>query len=219
MAKATFVLDSDLKHLFKAAAVTGDIPVRNVALIMTMYGTGIKLTEVARLPISCYLSAKGDVLEDSEVPTEIAYNGKTRPLHWTNAKVVNAIDRYLEYRLRHRHGITTRAAAYRGLDPDSPIFLTETGTPFKMVKRTTTTGAVSYSCDTVGDTIKEMHKKAGIEGATAESCRRTFAVRLHQRGYDLRHINELLGHETLKATKNLIDQDPVRLGAIVAGVI
>jgi site-specific recombinase XerD len=44
-------------------------------------------------------------------------------------------------------------------------------------------------------------------------------VRLHQKGFDLRHINELLGHETLKATKNLIDQDPVKLGSIVAGVI
>jgi site-specific recombinase XerD len=88
-----------------------------------------------------------------------------------------------------------------------------------MVKRTASTGAISYSCDWVGDAIKEIHQKAGILGATAESCRRTFAVRLHQKGYDLRHINELLGHETLKATKNLIDQDPVRLGAIVAGVI
>ena len=219
MAKATFIIDSDLKHLFKAAAVTGDIPVRNVALIMTMYGTGLKLTEVARLPVSRYLSANGTVLVDSEVPAEIAYNGKARPLHWTNTKVVDAINKYLEYRVRHRHGVTTRTAAYRGLDPDGPIFMTENGTPFKMVKRTTRTGALSYSCDTVGDTIKELHKKAGIEGATAESCRRTFAVRLHQKGYDLRHINELLGHETLKATKNLIDQDPVRLGALVAGVI
>jgi site-specific recombinase XerD len=97
MAKASFIVDSDLKHLFKVAAVTGDIPIRNVALIMTMYGTGMKLTEVARLPVSRYLSAKGDVLEDSEVPTEIAYNGKVRPLHWTNAKVIAAIDKYLTY--------------------------------------------------------------------------------------------------------------------------
>lgn len=51
------------------------------------------------------------------------------------------------------------------------------------------------------------------------SGRRTFAVRLSQKGYDIRHINELLGHETLTATKRLIDADPVRLGALVAGVI
>lgn len=38
-------------------------------------------------------------------------------------------------------------------------------------------------------------------------------------GYDLRHINELLGHETLTAAKRLMDADPVGLGAIVTGVI
>jgi site-specific recombinase XerD len=42
---------------------------------------------------------------------------------------------------------------------------------------------------------------------------------LANNGYDLRHINELLGHETLTATKRLIDSNPVRLGAIVARVI
>jgi site-specific recombinase XerD len=64
-----------------------------------------------------------------------------------------------------------------------------------------------------------LHRQAGIEGASALSGRRTFAVRLHNKGYDLLHIHELLGNKTLKATKNLIDADPVRLGAIVAGVI
>jgi site-specific recombinase XerD len=51
------------------------------------------------------------------------------------------------------------------------------------------------------------------------SGRRTFAVRLAHNGFDLRHINELLGHETLTATKRLIDADPVSLRALVAKVI
>lgn len=43
------------------------------------------------------------------------------------------------------------------------------------------------------------------------SGRRTFAVRLHRLGFDLRHINELLGHETLTATKDLqVDLQAVR---------
>ena len=48
--------------------------------------------------------------------------------------------------------------------------------------------------------------------------RRTFAVRLNNKGYDLKSIKILLGLKTLRATKNLIDADPVRLGAIAAGV-
>lgn len=52
----------------------------------------------------------------------------------------------------------------------------------------------------------------------AKVCRRTFAVRLNNKGYDLKSIKILLGLKTLRATKNLIDADPVRLGAIAAGV-
>ena len=219
MAKAPFIEDSRLKHMLKVAAISGESPLRNVALLYTIYGTGMMPTEVARMPLSRYLKADGVLLEKSCVPAEVAYNGKERPLWWSNAKVVNAIDQYLDYRLRHKQGVTTRKAAYRGLDPESPIFLTGEGEPFKLTKRETPAGTISYACDSLSQLFRKLHEQAGIEGASAMSGRRTFAVRLHQKGFDLRHINELLGHETLKATKNLIDQDPVRLGAIVAGVI
>lgn len=219
MAKAPFIEDARLKHLLKVAAISGELPVRNVGLLFVIYGTGMMLTEVARLPLLSYLKADGTILEKSSVPAEIAYNGKERPLWWSNAKVTAAIDKYLEYRVIHKHGVTTRKAAYRGLDPHSPLFFSVDGKPYKLTKRTTATGAISYTCDSLSQLFRKLHLQAGIEGASAMSGRRTFAVRLSQKGYDLRHINELLGHETLTATKRLIDADPVRLGALVAGVI
>lgn len=219
MAKAPFTEDARLKHMQKVAAISGECPERNVALLYVIYGTGMMLTEVARLPVSRYLKADGGLLEKSAVTAEVAYNGKERPLWWSNAKVVTSIDRYLEYRIRNKHGITTRKSAYRGLDPDCSIFFTGDGEPYKLIKRKTAAGAISYSCDSLSQLFRKLHLQAGIEGASAMSGRRTFAVRLHRYGYDLRHINELLGHETLTAAKRLIDADPVRLGAIVAGVI
>lgn len=219
MAKASFIDDSRLKHLLKVAAISGESLERNVALLYVIYATGMMLTEVARLPVSLFLQADGSLLETSKITADIAYNGKQRPLFWSNAKVVAAIDKYLEFRQRHGQGVTTRKAAYRGLNPNSPIFLTGDGVPYKLIERKTAKGTISYSCDSLSQLFRKLHLQAGIEGASAMSGRRTFAVRLHQKGFDLRHINELLGHETLKATKNLIDQDPVRLGAIVAGVI
>jgi site-specific recombinase XerD len=219
MAKAPFIEDARLKHILKVAAISGECPERNVALLYVIYGTGMMLTEVARLPVRLYLKADGSFLEKSAVAAEITYNGKERPLWWSNAKVVTAIEKYLEYRIRNKHGITTRKAAYRGLDPDGPLFLTSEGMPYKLIQRRTAIGAISYSCDSLSQLFRKLHLQAGIEGASAMSGRRTFAVRLYRHGYDLRHINELLGHETLTATKRLIDADPVRLGAIVAGVI
>lgn len=43
------------------------------------------------------------------------------------------------------------------------------------------------------------------------SVRQKYAIRLHQKDYDLRHINELLGHETLSATKKLNDVYLIKL--------
>ena len=51
------------------------------------------------------------------------------------------------------------------------------------------------------------------------SGRKTFAIRLHQLGYDLNSINELLGHETLTATKKLIERRQVSLSALVSTII
>lgn len=46
-----------------------------------------------------------------------------------------------------------------------------------------------------------------------------YGIRLHRRGYDLRHIREVLGLATLSAAKALCEGDPVDLGRIVAKVI
>lgn len=218
MAKAPFIEDHRLKHLLKVAQVSGEFPVRNVALLTCVYGTGMMLTELARLPIKAYLRPDGAVLDESAVTADLAYNGEERPLYWSNAKLVAAIDQYLAYRVAHHHRVTTRKMAYRGLDPTGPIFLTDAGEPYKLTERRTATGTLSYSCDSLSQLFRKLHVQAGIEGASAMSGRRTFAVRLARNQIDLKHIKVLLGMKTLRATKSLIDADPVRLGAIAAGV-
>lgn len=218
MAKAPYIEEHRLRHLLKVASVSGGLPVRNAAMLTTIYGTGMMLTEIARLPIKAYLAPDGTVLDESAVSTDVAYNGTSRPLYWSNSKVVSAIDRYLSYRIDHSHRVTTRKAAYRGLDPDGPIFLTDEGAAYKLTARRTSAGKISYSCDSLSQLFRKLHQQAGIEGASAMSGRRTFAVRLARNQIDLKHIKVLLGMKTLRATKNLIDADPVRLGAIAASI-
>lgn len=217
MAKALYVKEKDLDRMLKIAAVSGELPVRNVALLTTIYRTGMMLTEVATLPLKAYLRPDGAVLVDSVVPAEIAYNGNARPVKWTSKIVIEAIDAYLAYRVEHRHRITMRTGAYRGLDPDAPIFLTDEGAPYKLTPRKTATGAISYSCDSLNQLYRRLHSQAGIEGANAMSARRTFAINTSKKT-DLKTLRISLGLKTLRATKNLIDADPVRLGAIAAGV-
>lgn len=218
MAKAPYIEDNKLKHMLKVTAASSEFPERNVALLMCVYGTGMMLTELARFPLKAYLAPNGTVRDESEVTPDIAYNGSERPLYWSNPKVVEAIDKYLAHRLEHRHRVTTKKAAYRGLDPEAPLFLTDEGEPYRLTERRTSTGAISYSCDSLSQLFRHLHSRCGIEGASAMSGRRTFAVNLNNKGYDLKHVKVLLGMKTLRATKALIDADPVRLGKIAAGV-
>ncbi len=61
-----------------------------------------------------------------------------------------------------------------------------------------------------------MFAKAGIEGATSESGRGSFAVMLRRQGYDIPHIHALLGNQDLKTTRRMLDSDPVDMGQIAA---
>lgn len=71
----------------------------------------------------------------------------------------------------------------------------------------------------LGACITRLHSIAGIEGGSAQSACRTLSVKLHRKGYDLVHIGAILGHKSVRTTKRLVTQDPVRLADIVAKAI
>lgn len=219
MAKPPYIEDRKLKHMLKVAAITGDSPLRDVALLYVAYGTGMMLTELASITVRDYLTETGKVRDESLIRAEIAHNNRERPLYWTNPRVTLAIGQYLAYRIENKHGVTTRKAAFNSLDPDSPLFLRADGEPYGLTKRKLASGTISYSCDSLSQVFRRLHAQAGVEGGHALAARRTFAVRLNRKGYDVRHIAELLGHSTISATKRLIDDDPVRLSDLVAGVV
>ena len=106
--------------------------------------------------------------------------------------------------------------AYRALDADSPLFLTEAGQQYSLTKRTLPSGLLSCSCNSLGAYISRLHANAGIEGGSAQSARRTLEVKLHRKGYDLVHIAALHDHKSVSTTKRLVMQDPVRMADIVA---
>ncbi|ATJ86497.1 site-specific integrase [Ralstonia solanacearum] len=219
MPKPSVIEEHQIRHALKVAAVTGQNNKRDVALLLVAYGTGLTPNEIAKLLVSDYLQANGQIRIESHVRAEIAFNGRVRPLLWASAKVRAAIDVYLEHRLAFRHGITTSPAAYRGLDCRSPLFLTGEGEPFGFTRRVTAAGATSYSCESLTEIFRRLHQQAGIINGNASSARRTFAVRLHRQGRSPKLIQDLIGMSSLSAVKRLVESDPVRLASIVSRVI
>ena len=149
---------------------------------------GFFVHSICRLRVSDYLTESGAVLIDSHVRAEIAYNHRSRPLCWTSKKLTNAIDAHLAERLTRGHGVSTRMMALRGLDPDSPLFVSgRTGEGLK-ISAQRRDGKMYYSANQLSRTYTRLFGLAGIEGASAHSGRRTLAVKLKRRAIDLRHI-------------------------------
>lgn len=219
MAKPPVIEDAQMRHAFKVASVTGQTPARDVALLHVLYGTGMMANEVAQHEVADVLGERGEFRRQSEVRAEISFNGRARPVFWTNPKVCAALDAYFAERLRLGHGVTAWRSQWRGLVHLGPVFLTNDGRPFTLTARRTSAGNTSRSCESLTQTVRKLHDQAGIEAAGATAARRTFGVRQRRAGYDLRHIREALGLATLSAAKALCDGDPVDLGRIVAKVI
>lgn len=219
MAKPQVVEDRQFEHMLKATAAYSRVPERDTALLLTLYGTALAVTELATITVGDYLAADGSIKVKSAVREAVSHNGEERPLYWSNKRVCSALDAYLAWRNQHKHGVTVKKGAYRGLDPAGPLFLTELGQPYGLTQRTLPSGVLSYSCNALGAYISRLHANAGIEGGSAQSARRTFATKLHRNGYDLRHIAAILGVKSVTTAKRLVEGDPVRLADIVARAI
>lgn len=219
MAKPQVIEDKQFEHMLRATASYSRMAERDAALLLTLYGTALGVTELASITVLDYINADGTVKVESAVRVEVSHNGEERPLFWSNKRVVSAIDAYLAWRLANKHGATVKKGAYRGLDPASTLFLTEAGQPYTLTKRELKSGVLSYSCNTLGAYITKLHSNAGIEGGSAQSARRTFAVKQHRQGRDLVHIAAILGHKSVSTTKRLVEGDPVRLADIVAKAV
>lgn len=219
MAKPPVIEDKQFEHMLKATTAYSRTPERDAALLMVLYGTALATTELAKITVADYLEPTGTVKVASTVRVDVAHNGEERPLYWSNKRVVLALDKYLEWRLSTRQGVTVKIGAYRCLDPDSSIFLTEAGKPYALTKKTLPSGVVGYSCNTLGAYISKLHANAGLDGGNAQAARRSWAVKQHRQGRDLVHIAAILGHKSITTTKRLVDGDPVRLADIVARAI
>jgi integrase len=183
---------------------------RDVALIFVLFCTGAKPIEIARLEVRDYLNRDGRVRECSEMRPEAAVRRRGRPMLFASPRVRAAVDAYLAERSRKGLGVTAgsdapRALKYRGLDPFSALFLTETGKRFEVTgrgpddRRTTSRHMIA--------TLRLIFRRAGWTGVTSQSVRRDVARWLADKGADAAQVGELLGLSSTRSVRRLLRHD------------
>lgn len=166
-------------------------PLEDTALFYLLLATGLRPLEVARLEIGDYLNADGTVRRNSGLRAEFAINGRSRPLFFRSARLDEAMDAYLGQRIRYGLSMTG-TAAYRGLVPDSRLFLSASGEGFE-IKAYGVGDQRRFLCRGIQETYRKIFRYAELEKVTALTIRHTVADRLYRRGADEMQVGLLLG--------------------------
>ena len=103
----------------------------------------------------------------------------------------DALAAYLRERGQLQHG-SGQADRYRGLDPDSRLFLTALGEPYPI----TPNGEPRqkrHVCRALLETYRKLFRYADIECICTQSARLTLMSRMYERGADEDQVGEVLG--------------------------
>ncbi|RJG00587.1 site-specific integrase [Noviherbaspirillum sedimenti] len=209
--------DQDIEMAIQRTRQRSPCAQRDVALLCVLLTTGARPLEIARLEVRDYLEADGSVREESVMRSEVAVNRRSRPLFFASDKVREAMDRYLTDRTGGHPGVAG-TLPYRGLAPDSRLFLTEKGMPFE-IHCHGAQGQRRFLCRGILDTYRKIFRRIGLPGASALSVRRTVANRLYERGAAEDQIGEILGISEKKSVRELLPRQRQPLQSVVRGLV
>ena len=192
-------------------------PWHDLALFYMLFATGARPLEIARLKVRDYLDANGSVRQESEMRADVAITGKIRPLHFSSTRLDEVLASYLQERLTQQLGVHTQDA-YRGLDPDSRLFLSAMGEGFKITPYGKN-GQRRFLCRPILETYSKLFRYSELQGVTALSARRTVISRLYERGADESQVGLLLGISERSAVRELLSRNKPAIAALVDELI
>lgn len=192
-------------------------PWHDIALFYLLFATGARPLEIARLEVRDYLDSEGSVRRKSQIRAEVAITRKPRALYFTSTRLDEALTLYLQERIALNLGVHA-TGAYRGLDPDSRLFLSATGEGFKITPYGKE-GQLRFLCRAILETYDKLFRYAEIKDVSARSARRTVVSRLYERGADEEQVGLLLGISERSAVRALLTRPKPTIAVLVDELI
>lgn len=174
-------------------------PLRDAALFLTLFATGARPVEIARLAVHDYLDQQGKVRSNTLLRADIAANGRARALRFRNQAAIDAIDAYLRERQPAGHRVNGDDD-YRGLAPASALFL---GLTASLPGKGPISGQPGRSIDgkLLHDLLRRIFNHAGLPDMGTIDVRRVVALRLLSDGASPCQIGEWLGLSAAATTR------------------
>ncbi len=176
MKQAKVLTDAEMKRLL-AVIANGRHAERNRLAVMLSHLAGLRVGEIAALTVGDVVDRDGKVREQVRLNPTFTKGGVGRTI-FVNKRLEREIGQYL--------------SALPALPtPVSPLLPTQ--------KRT------AFSANTLCQLFMELYHRAGIDGASSHSGRRSFITKLAHSGVSAKVIMELAGHKHLGTTQRYID--------------
>jgi integrase/recombinase XerD len=154
--------------------------VRNRALLMTTHLSGMRVGEVASLRNSDVLDAEGNIRNEIRLSAEQTKGNEARVV-FVSDKLCKELELY------------TRLIGNATINPALKFFYSQ--------KRTSD----GFTANTLTQFFHYLYKRAGIDGASSHSGRRTFITNLATKGVGVRVLMSLAGHKNISTTQAYID--------------
>ena len=154
--------------------------VRNRALLMTTHLSGMRVGEVASLRNSDVLDAEGNIRNEIRLSAEQTKGNEARVV-------------FVSDKLRKELELYTRLIGNANINPALKFFYSQKS------------NSDGFTANTLTQFFHYLYKRAGIDGASSHSGRRTFITNLATKGVGVRVLMSLAGHKNISTTQAYID--------------
>jgi integrase/recombinase XerD len=152
---------------------------RNRAMVMVTYYAGLRVSEVAALKYADVVAADSTIKHEFLLTAEQTKGGHARMV-FVGEKLRKELAAYVKTLKRYDQA-------------QLPLFRTQ--------KRD------GFSANTLCQHFHWLYQRAGIEGASSHSGRRTFITNLAAKGVGVRVLASLAGHRSIQTTMHYIDSN------------
>ena len=206
----TQVVDTpgQLSHILFVAS-RGELGHRNVAIMWMLFGSGLRINEVAQLKVSDVYYPNGELKTSFIIPGPYTKTAKPRPAYIKVNQQRESLQLWKKQRLIES-AMCSDDDTYGGLRGDSPLFLSKKGVWRKFafnVKKYKTKNGIKETrvCASLENNVREIIKSSGVQGGSSHSGRRSLASLMDRKEYDLNLIQRILGHEDEEMSLEYID--------------
>ena len=176
MPQAKTLSERELKIVL-AVVAQGRNSIRNRMMILLSHWGGMRVGEIAALKIGNVINKGGVITTEIRLSPDQTKGSKSRSV-------------MLSEKLRNE--LTAYCRLLKSLSLTAPLI------PSQKRRK-------GFTANSLGQEFKTIYSRAGVDGATSHSGRRTFITNLASKGVGVRVLMALAGHQSIATTQLYID--------------